>query len=531
MDLMVALKCFAKNQDEKFYFNGFALYCMQIASSFAAVFNDEIHTLPPGLQHDELQALNNLALQSDAEIKKFRDRTMANIHADFTQLCRHLASTDTSASIRRELADARAQCAEWKNKCEVAERLNQELMRKIEQPIGEIKTGINQLQAQVARIAGGAAAAPAAPAPAAPAPAPPAPAPPPPPPPPAPGPAAAPAGAPPPLGQDFKDILSKCSELTKLTFGNAMPSEADLRFGNFSAISNFFDPLDTTVSGHLMDILDFCRASHCFFWTLGKFKKGNFAQLSTDGTYDTHKANIRGPNPRPNVAYAQLDTFLDTTFLGSRESIKEFRKVTQCVDFLDGEMFLKLLEVQPGMSFNPTNGPRIKLEINKKPGQNAQWKTSYLDCIETYHTMQHQLLFMFVAHLIRLIQMISRDDFAHRERVRNDLAKIKDIFSELFRETPVTNGLIFASNMETDLDTYFTFPDDKRNKYPVLLLHQGVYMKYASEKYPYLLDSTTKHLRVAIHTQSNQLICSTIDLNQNKTLSEFFEKCVDEAKK
>jgi hypothetical protein len=472
-----------------------------------------------------------LALQSDAEIKKFRDRTMANIHADFTQLCRHLAATDTSADIRRELAEARVQCADWKRKFEDAERLNQELMRKIEQPIGEIKTGINQLQAQVARIAGGAAAAPAPAAPAPAAPAAPAPVPPPPPPPPVPGPAAAPAAALPPLGQDFKDVLSKCSELTKLTFGNAMPLEANLQFGNFSAISNFFDPLDTTVSGHLMDILDFCRASHCFFWTLAKFKNGRFTTLSNDTHYDDHKRNMCGARPRPNVAYNQLETFLDTTFLGTRESIKEFEKVTKCVTILDGPLAMKLSEVQQNMTYNLQRGHLINLSLFKTRGAHAQWKTSYLNCIETYHTMQHQLLFMFTAHLIRLIQMISEDTFAEKERIRTDLPKIKDIFQNLFFEKPETITAIFADNTQDALKTYFTFDDTKRNQYPTTLLHQGIYMNHASDTYPYLLDLPSKMLDIQLCNAVGQVIHPKIDLNQNKMFSDFFNKCVEEAKK
>lgn len=54
-DLMSALVEFTKNHDERLYWNGFALYCMEIAVGFVILYEEQFRSPPPGLSPSLLQ--------------------------------------------------------------------------------------------------------------------------------------------------------------------------------------------------------------------------------------------------------------------------------------------------------------------------------------------------------------------------------------------------------------------------------------------------------------------------------------------
>jgi hypothetical protein len=224
------------------------------------------------------------------------------------------------------------------------------------------------------------------------------------------------------------------------------------------------------------------------------FKKAALNVITNDGKINEYKRELSGTTPNTDVNHPLITHMFENIFWDHVDSLKEFENLTKKVAILKEEMGLAITEVDPHLNYNIANASEIELTI-KKSGNNPQFKTSYLHCAATHHALKHHLLFMFTAHLIRLLKHATTNGFTQSKRIHDDSNVIQSIFFAIFPEKQDKKALIFDPQYDSVLQKFLAAPDNVLINYPIKMFYQGLYMEYVSETYPYLLDTTQKKLK------------------------------------
>lgn len=555
-DLMTALLSFAESHDQQTYFNGYALYCMQIASSFIKKVKEDTGNVPDGLATDQLRGLNNLAKQSDDTIKVFRNKTTC--HSDFDKFYNLVKGLNDNQIMREELRVKNEELTKLKQEHQELQRKHDALVKDVQVPINELKQVTQQMSQDFNRQHG--------------------------------------------VQDELHNVMRKnqmylatiyesCHEFMKklqashepmseqlkqfqdsvqkkivffeaiggvnytleslqqyiqtLTKGNEtlqhQLDEATARaaggpslslsqksmeiltlYSKFKDLDSIlpkrlnpedlqhiqtdFSTMDIDLGNHMHDIFTFARSAYMYFYHLKTLKDKDINFFSRSNAFNSMKKDIN---------LDKLNQYLETTCNSSIKTIKDLKKLSDKYDFFKHEIVLGLSETTRD----------IKISNYSGDGAREQWKESFLSSEMTLHCLQHHLLFWFTSHLIRLVNILSQDDVEYRIKrsVKQDLNVILNIFYSIFPESD-KHDIIFSKPNNQVVIKYLELPEDQRENYPTTLLHQGLYANCSSESFPCLTDDV-QNLKVRLVSLDNSDVLSeTIALTGNKTFSQIFEQ-------
>ena len=572
-DLMSALLAFAEDRNQRVYFNGFAIYCMEIACSFVKEYHENMGKLPPGLEEANLVKNNNLMLYTDRSIGEYRGKS--KVHQDFQDFCNGISGNSSNDTLKKELkkvnqeldavkaanrrlnkfveniqgplASMQSNIDEINRKMDIELQLNEPMVNAVKEKqiyfvslivdiqnaINEMKTSgtiddakfnqfydllkarldtiqrINgvgteenavvslienlrqrnsELERRIAEIeaSGGAAGG------------------------------GQPAAT---LSQETKQLLKTCSEYSKLTY-KAMPPELIDEI-LLTKLQSDFQALDSETADMIKEILYFCRDSFCFFHSLEKLKIRKIDEICSAFTNTPYKFKSE-----------KLHSFFENTIRCSKNVVLETQKVFKSTSVLNGEIVYKLSNINKtpsGFSFNTSNIHDIELNISKISRNEEQWKQSLLHAECTYHSMNHQLMFMFNLHILRLVHFLSNASGLD-PIIKNVVADSFPILNKMFgfiMNTKIATVSNLVENQEylNLISDFFTnYPVDQQRKplYPLHLFHMGAYMKVTSTSYPYCIDSANKKAKFKVCDDSNHDIVNEIELDDKQVYTLLF---------
>ena len=556
---MSALLAFAQDKNQRVYFNGFAIYCMEIACSFLKVYKDQLGKIPPGLEEDSLIKFNNLMLQSDRSIGEYRNKR--KIHPDFEDFYVHVNGNLGNTQLQDKLKDSEKKCAFFRTELQKYK----DIVEKIKDPLDTIKSNVDDLNhkvdyeihqngqiidvitqnqtyildliadmkvefakfksegkindtmfqtffdaistrfAIIEKISGIGK-----------------------------GDRAvsmliqdlrrendelktqiedlkktvsSTATPPPPaaLSNETRTLLNKCNDYVDLKFTRKMPEL--FQDAEFSSLKTDFSGLESEFPGLLQKILVFCRDSFCFFHTLEKFKKKEISEISDKTQNDMMKLKIKNQ---------KIQYFFDNTILCSEKILEKINKVFHSDQRLKSFLMYKMDKIKKkddNFEIKVSDIHNIGLSIFFDKNEHSQWKESFLHAECTLHHMKHQLMFMFTLHLIRLIKVLSQnlkdDATAMKETTDDTIDVLIDIFCSIMNEdTRNISSVIFNPEYTHIISDFFSeYPKDEQRKvmYPLKLFHMGAYMKYTPRSYPYLLDLSQNKININIFGENEKL--------------------------
>jgi len=152
-DLMTALATFADAPLEIQYWNGFAIYCMEIAAGFIQAYNDELGTIPPGITQAELERKQreSTTTLTRAAIKSFAKGTA--VHPDVAAFLAHFRGHKHTAITKAEADKKKAEddAAKALREALEARRARTQLERSIDGKLTAIQTALAGVSAAQAR--------------------------------------------------------------------------------------------------------------------------------------------------------------------------------------------------------------------------------------------------------------------------------------------------------------------------------------------------------------------------------------------
>jgi len=566
-DLMSALLAFAEGRNQQVYFNGFAIYCMEIACSFLHEYNNNVGGLPPGLDEASLVKNNNLMLYTEKSIGEYRDKR--KIHQDFQDFYKRISGSYSNTELQNKLRDAKQELqttkennkrlqkivdevrgpivsmqstvnqlnakmdlelqrngkvvdtltanqlfvtnlipeiknavTEMKNagsidqaqfdiffntikdRLDIIEKINGignfenavvSFVHELQRENAELKRKINELETSGVAPGGG-------------------------------QPAAA-------LSQKTKDLINLCETYSQFNFGANPPKIIDQNL--FADFDTDFQSLDAELPAKLKKILEFCRDSFCFFYSFEKFKRKRIQDLNSSAAKNLYKFHNDKFLP-----------YFESAIWCSRSVLEKTQKVFEAIPCLKEEITYKLKNVhgdQTDLQINGFDAHKVQIEVSSIRTSNEQWKQSFLHAECTYHSMKHQLMFMFTLHVLRLVQHIANMD--------NLDSKIKSILQE---SLPILNE-IFGSIMNIDMSSIdskvynqeysdvisdffssYNPTDARKTMYPLSLFHAGAYMKYTTMSYPYDIDDTTKKANFKLLNDNNNVLMDQVNTDENQ---------------
>jgi len=572
-DLMSALLAFAEGRNQQVYFNGFAIYCMEIACSFLHEYKNTIGGLPPGLDEASLVKNNNLMLYTEKSIGEYRDKK--KVHQDFHDFHKRVSGSYSNTELQNKLKDAEQELqnvketnkklqkivdemhgpmvsmqstvdqlnakmdlelqrnsvvvetlttnqlfvtnlipeiknavTEMKNagsidqaqydkffntikaRLDIIQQINGignfenavvSLVHELQRENADLRRKISELETSGVASGGGQPAA--------------------------------------VLSQKTKNLINLCETYSQLNFTSNPPQKIDPN--QFTDFDTDFQSLDAELPAKLKKILEFCRDSFCFFHSFEKFKKKDIKNLNKNTYKNAYKFHDGKFLPYFDSAIWCPGTVLEKT-----------QKVFEAIPCLEKEIVYKLKEVHGDGTILQINGPdahKVQIEISSISKNNEQWKQSFMHAECTYHSMKHQLIFMFTLHVLRLVNFISN--------LGNLDAKIKNILQE---SLPVLNE-IFGSIMNIDMSSIdskvynqeysdvisdffsnYDTTDPRKIMYPLSLFHAGVYMKYTTMSYPYDIDTTAKKANFKLSNHGNIILMDQIDTDEKQFYTTLF---------
>lgn len=141
-DIMSTLKAFARHENQQVNWNGFSIYCMQVAASFMHYYKKTTGKTPKGLDTKYLAQLSDLTQFSLAQINGFTDDAHPVIQEEVKEFVEFLDGQDASRRLREELTKANERIG----------ALSQELKHeknKVVAQVGKLTEKIAALQAVV----------------------------------------------------------------------------------------------------------------------------------------------------------------------------------------------------------------------------------------------------------------------------------------------------------------------------------------------------------------------------------------------
>lgn len=572
-DLMSALLAFAEDRNQRVYFNGFAIYCMEIACSFVKEYSDKSGKLPPGLEEASLVKNNNLMLYTDRSIGEYRGKN--KIHQDFQDFCNEISGNSSNDALKEKLRKANQELEfvkaakkkldkfyenvqgpltkmqsnvdEIHIKIDKELQLNQQLVDAVTEKqilfvsfIADIRDAINEmkgsgliddakfnklhnllqtrldiiqkihgvgtdenavvtlvenlrqrnteLERRIAEFesSGGAAGG------------------------------GQPAVT---MSQETKNLLKTCAEYSDFKFARKPPDILDENL--FSNLQADFQILDLETLDMMKKILLFCRDSYCFFHSIQELKSKDIETVCSPAIIQKYQFK----NPK-------FQFFFENTILCSKTVLEETLKIFKITNVLKKEIVYQLTKTkknQNGLSFNSSDIHSIQLKIANTSKNEEQWKQSFLHAECTYHSMKHQLMFMFNLHILRLVRFLSN--------ASNLDSSVKDVLTESFQVLNETFGFIMNTQVDivkhlvenqeySDLisDFFTDYPTDPQRKplYPLHLFHTGAYMKFTSTSYPYGIDSANKKMKFKVCDNSSNDIVKEVETDEGQFYTELF---------
>ena len=148
VDLMSALVAFTSSEEERRYWNGFAMYCMEIAAGFINAYKIEFRSPPPGIDARQLEKkqMDNSHSLTRAEINAYVQG--GKVNTDFQAFMNRL-NGDAHPSVKQAQENLK-KAEDKKRKAEQEQRIAREQQKILRE---SVESQLNALQQAISRLA------------------------------------------------------------------------------------------------------------------------------------------------------------------------------------------------------------------------------------------------------------------------------------------------------------------------------------------------------------------------------------------